>query len=81
MKLRNFYKIDHTKKPIPGSNVRRKSKPKPLSQWKEIIPLWIAQYRNTLTLPKGWKSCFLWQYTDKGRIKGISTYVDLNKTV
>ena len=39
MKLRNFYKIDHTKKPIPGSNIRRKSRPKPYSQWKEITPV------------------------------------------
>src|SRR5688572_32763900 len=37
MKLRYFYKIDHKREPIPGSNVRRKSKPKPLSQWKEIL--------------------------------------------
>lgn len=35
MKLRNFYKIDHTKKPIPGSNIRRKSKPQG-HQWKEL---------------------------------------------
>lgn len=34
MKLRYFYKIDHNKQPIPGSNVRRKSKPG--NQWKEI---------------------------------------------
>lgn len=43
------------------------------------IPLWIAQYRSTLTLPKGWNSAYLWQYTDKGHINGISTVVDLNK--
>ena len=35
MKLRYFYKIDHNKQPIPGSNVRRKSKPG--NQWKEIL--------------------------------------------
>jgi hypothetical protein len=39
MKLKYFYKINHQKQPIPGSNVRRKSKPKPLSQWKEITKL------------------------------------------
>lgn len=36
MKLRYFYKINHKKEPIPGSNIRRKSRPKPYSQWKEI---------------------------------------------
>ncbi len=34
MKLRYFYKIDHNKRPILGSNVRRKSRPG--NQWKEI---------------------------------------------
>ena len=36
MKLRYFYKIDHKREPILGSNVRRKSKPEG-HQWKEII--------------------------------------------
>lgn len=35
MKMRYFYKLDHNKQPIPGSNVRRKSKPG--NQWKEIL--------------------------------------------
>lgn len=34
MKLRYFYKIDHNRQPIAGSNVRRKSKPG--KQWREI---------------------------------------------
>lgn len=34
MKLRYFYKVDHNKQPIPGSNIKRKSKPG--NQWKEI---------------------------------------------
>lgn len=38
MKLRYFYKIDHNKEPILGSNVRRKSKPAG-HQWKEIIDI------------------------------------------
>jgi hypothetical protein len=37
MKLRYFYKIDHKKQPIPGSNVRRKSRPGASHQWKEIL--------------------------------------------
>lgn len=35
MRLRYFYKIDHKHQPIPGSNVRRKTKPYG-HQWKEI---------------------------------------------
>lgn len=43
------------------------------------IKLWIAQYRSTLTLPKGWKKYWLWQYTSEGSANGISTKLDLNK--
>ena len=35
MKLRYFYKVNHLKQPIPGSNLRRKSKPG--KQWVEIL--------------------------------------------
>lgn len=37
MKLRYWYKTDHNKKPIPGSNVRRKSRPGASHQWREIL--------------------------------------------
>lgn len=37
MKLRYWYKINHNKQPIPGSNVRRKSRPGASHQWKEIL--------------------------------------------
>lgn len=37
MKLRYWYKIDQNKQPIPGSNIRRKSRPGPSYQWKEIL--------------------------------------------
>lgn len=37
MKLRYWYKTDHTKKPIPGSNIRRKSRPGASHQWREIL--------------------------------------------
>lgn len=37
MKLRYWYKIDHKKEPIPGSNIRRKSRPGASHQWKEIL--------------------------------------------
>lgn len=41
--------------------------------------LWLAQYGNAWTLPKGWSKYWLWQYTDKGTIPGIFTSVDLNR--
>lgn len=44
------------------------------------VPLWIAQYRTSLTLPKGWSKYYLWQFSAKGKINGISTDVDLNKS-
>lgn len=37
MKLKYYYKVDHNKLPIPGSNVRRKSSPG--KQWREITPI------------------------------------------
>ena len=37
MKLRYWYKTDHNKQPIPGSNIRRKSRPGASHQWKEIL--------------------------------------------
>lgn len=37
MKLKYWYKIDHNKQPIPGSNIRRKSRPGASHQWKEIL--------------------------------------------
>jgi lysozyme len=41
--------------------------------------LWIAQYRNTApTLPRGYKSWWLWQYTEKGEIAGVDGTCDLN---
>lgn len=36
MKMRYFYKIDNNKQPIPGSNIRRKSKPNG-HQWRELF--------------------------------------------
>jgi hypothetical protein len=37
MKLRYWYKTDHNKQPIPGSNLRRKSRPGASHQWREIL--------------------------------------------
>lgn len=46
-------------------------------------PLWIAAYVNKPEpkLPSGWKEYWLWQYTDKGSVKGIAGYVDMNKSI
>jgi lysozyme len=45
------------------------------------VPLWISNY-NPVTkppLPKGWKDYYMWQYSEKGRIRGINGFCDLNK--
>lgn len=45
------------------------------------IPLWIAHYtaKPKPTLPRGWSTYELWQYTDQGTVSGIKTRVDLNR--
>lgn len=45
------------------------------------IKLWVADYSAPLILPKGWNKCWLWQYSQTGKIQGITGAVDLNKTV
>jgi lysozyme len=40
------------------------------------LPLWIASYRTDK--PQLQREYLFWQYTDRGRLKGISTKVDLN---
>ena len=41
----------------------------------EAYPFWLALYQDRMTYP--WK-VEMWQYTDKGRVPGISGNVDLN---
>lgn len=44
-------------------------------------PLWIASYNgqnNPGPLPGGWTNWTFWQYTDSGRLPGVSGPVDLN---
>lgn len=48
------------------------------SPWAGDYRLWLAQYSNTPTLPKGFSNWWLWQYTDKGKVPGIDGNVDLN---
>ena len=46
-------------------------------------PLWHSQYSLTQkpALPRGWSSCWLWQFSDKAKIPGIETNCDLSKTM
>lgn len=42
-------------------------------------PLWVAHYTaGQPSIPQRWSTCACWQYTDKGRVKGIAGGVDLN---
>jgi len=45
-------------------------------------PLWIAEYNDdeAPTLPAGWKTWRLWQYSDKGQVAGIAGKVDLDRS-
>jgi len=48
------------------------------------LPLWLASYPRVFNInklpkaPAGWKEWQIWQYTDKGIVKGIAQPVDLN---
>lgn len=46
------------------------------------VPLWLAAYVNKPqpVIPAGWNHYKYWQYTDKGKVKGINGFVDMNKT-
>lgn len=49
------------------------------TDWARAYPLWIAQYTNLWPTPLyPWAGWEFWQYTDKGKIPGIITNVDLN---
>ncbi len=42
-------------------------------------PLWIAHYdRSSPTIPRGWSTYTVWQYTSKGSVNGINGNVDLD---
>ncbi len=49
------------------------------TDWARAYPLWIAQYTNLWPTPLyPWAGWEFWQYTDKGKIPGVITHVDLN---
>lgn len=43
------------------------------------IKLWIADYNEPHFVPKGWGKIHLLQYTEKGRVVGITGNVDINR--
>lgn len=43
------------------------------------VKLWLAAYTTNPKIPTGWAGYWLWQYSSKGKLKGISGNVDLNK--
>ena len=49
------------------------------ASWANDYGLWVANYGSTIPmLPKVWNSWQFWQYSDKGRVSGISSDVDLD---
>jgi len=49
------------------------------TDWARAYPLWIAQYTNLWPTPLyPWAGWEFWQYSDKGKIPGVITHVDLN---
>lgn len=45
------------------------------------VKLWIAAYNPTYKVPIGWKAPNMWQYSQTGKVSGITGNVDLNKTL
>lgn len=43
--------------------------------------LWLADYGGPINPVNGWTKPWMHQYTEKGRVNGISTDVDMNKTL
>jgi lysozyme len=49
------------------------------TDWARIYPLWLAQYTYLCpAVPYPWAGWEFWQYSDKGRLPGITTHVDLD---
>lgn len=53
----------------------------PLNHKYGSLPLWVASYngKDKPTMPPGWNTYELWQYTDAGQVKGVKTRCDLNR--
>lgn len=61
-------------RPIIYTNVKFKKKYLNRSEFDEY-PLWIANYADSLSYDGEWE---FWQYSDAGKVDGISEYVDLD---
>lgn len=49
------------------------------TDWARAYPLWVAQYTTLWPSPLyPWAGWEFWQYSDKGKIPGVITHVDLN---
>jgi len=49
------------------------------ADWARVYPLWMAQYTTLWPTPLyPWAGWDFWQYSDKGKLPGIKTHVDLN---
>ena len=40
---------------------------------------WLADYSEILDVPKGLKQLVIWQYSDKGKVNGVGTEVDMDR--
>lgn len=45
------------------------------------LDLWLTHFNKKPRIPNGWKEYWAWQYTEEGRVKGIDTKVDLNRSL
>lgn len=45
------------------------------------LKLWVADYTLPINPVPGWQKAWLHQYTEKGKVRGISTNVDMNRVV
>jgi lysozyme len=43
-----------------------------------LYPLWIAEYGPRPVLQASWSNYFLWQYSQTGKVPGVSGNIDLN---
>jgi lysozyme len=41
-------------------------------------PLWLADYSSKIILPTGVTNWSIWQHTEKGKVAGIDSFVDMN---
>ncbi|UOF79177.1 plyB-like endolysin [Caudoviricetes sp.] len=68
------------KRPIIYTNAWAWSACTVVPDWSSDYALWLAQYTTypVPNIPRPWKSCAIWQYTNKGDLGGVSP-LDLNR--